>query len=62
MTVRPTDATSGSDTCVVKKRYPASKARSSISALVTTAESGSPAPSVLESVRMSGTTPSCSNA
>ena len=55
-------ATSGSQTWVVKNRYPRSKARSSISALVTTAASGRPAPSVLDSVRMSGTTPSCSKA
>ena len=53
---------SGSDTCVVKNRKPRSWARCSISALVTTAASGSPAPSVLDRVRMSGTTPSRWNA
>ena len=55
-------ASSGSATCVVKNKNPRSCAACSISALVSTAASGRPAPSVLDRVRMSGTTPSRSKA
>src|SRR5882757_8472078 len=61
-TVRATAAARGSDTCVVKNRNPRSWQTLSISSLVTTAATGSPAPRVFDSVSRSGMMPSCSNA
>ena len=61
-TARPTAAGSGSDTCEVTCRKPFSNASSSIAAVVTVADSGSPPPSVFDSVTKSGTTSCCSNA
>ena len=61
-TARPTAAGSGSETWEVTCRKPLSNASCSIASVVTVAESGSPPPSVFESVRKSGTTSCCSKA
>lgn len=61
-TLAPTAHTRGSFMCVVIQNRPLRWHSSSIALLVTVAARGRPAPSVLLSVRMSGTTPSRSNA
>ncbi len=49
-------AGSGSETCEVTWTKPSSKQRSSISGVVTTADTGMPPPSVFDRTRKSGTT------
>ena len=55
-TASATAAGMGSETCEVTWVKPISKQRSSMSGVVTMAETGTPPPSVFDSTRKSGTT------